>query len=751
MTTLETPPLKLNEKESSPEMSAASAIAALEDVPLSAATKPLQSILREVTDDGVCVLTFDRPNSSANVFDAVTLRELDAHLFAIRNNASVRGVIFTSAKKSIFIAGADLHALSSATNANQLCDIIELGQHVFNAIAALPVPTIAAINGACLGGGYELALACDYRIASPEKATKIGLPETQLGIIPAWGGSTRLPRLIGLPAALDIILGGKVVAAKVAAKRGMVDELAPREYLVDVARKRLLERGKKLKHRPFNSRLALVNNRAAAKVIYNRASKDVMKRTRGHYPAVQKALDVCVKGLASKSIEHSLRLERDAILDLAQTETCKNLIRVFFLQERAKKLMAAKENDAANLPASPPVRRMAVIGAGVMGAGIAQWSSAREIQVMLRDVSPEQVGKGMATIAQLYDQGAKRHAFTKCEARAGMDRVFPTASEVPLGSMDLVIEAAVERMDMKKLIFRKLDDTTRVDAVLATNTSALSITELAAVTQQPERVIGIHFFNPVHKMQLVEVVVGQKTSPEVVRRAVRYVQQIGKLPVVVKDSPGFLVNRILLPYLMEAGLLFESGARIEDIDKAMVDFGMPMGPLRLIDEVGLDVSNHVSETMAAAFQPRLHAPKVLDAMVKAGLLGRKSGAGFYTHKKGKGEATPNSDVYKFRANKTAARFTRQELCDRMVMLMINEAAQCLEEKIVGEPADVDFGMIMGTGFAPFLGGPLRFADFTGIQGLVGEMYRLSSQGEARFAPCDLLKSMAGRNEKFYKH
>ena len=743
MTTLETPPAKLNQK--------APAAPATEGAPLVLPAKPPQSILREVTDDGVCVLTFDKPNSSANVFDAATLRELDAHLFSIRNNATVKGVIFTSAKKSIFIAGADLHAFSSATNANQLCDIIELGQHVFNAIAALPVPTIAAIHGACLGGGYELALACDYRIASPEKATKIGLPETQLGIIPAWGGSTRLPRLIGLPAALDIILAGKVVASKVAVKRGMVDELAPREYLIDIARKRLLERGNKLKRRPSNSRLALVNNRVAAKFIFNRASAGVRKRTRGHYPAVQKALEVCVRGLACKSIDHSLRLERDAVLELAQTETCKNLIRVFFLQERAKKLMAAKENDAASLPASPPVRRMAVIGAGVMGAGIAQWSSARDIQVTLRDVNPEQVAKGMATIAQLYDQGAKRHAFTKCEARAGMDRVFPTAAEVPLGSMDIVIEAAVERMDMKKLIFRKLDDITRVDAILATNTSALSITELAAVTMQPERIIGIHFFNPVHKMQLVEVVVGQRTSPEVVRRAVRYVQQIGKLPVVVKDSPGFLVNRILLPYLMEAGLLFEAGARIQDIDQSMIDFGMPMGPLRLIDEVGLDVASHVSETMAAAFKPRLTAPKVLDSMVKDGLLGRKSGEGFYVHKKGKGEARPNSGVTKFRTNKTCARLTRQEICDRMVMLIINEAARCLEEKIVEEAADVDFGMIMGTGFAPFLGGPLRFADFTGIQGLVGEMYKLANEGERRFAPCDLLKSMAAKNERFYNH
>jgi 3-hydroxyacyl-CoA dehydrogenase / enoyl-CoA hydratase / 3-hydroxybutyryl-CoA epimerase len=706
--------------------------------------KAQPQFMRETGDDGVCILTFDRPNSSANVFDLAALRELDCHLLAIQSDRAVRGVIIISAKKSIFIAGADLHALSTARNSNELCDIIELGQNAFNRLAALPVPTVAAIHGACLGGGYELALACNYRIASPDKATKIGLPETQLGILPAWGGSTRLPRLIGLPAALDVILGGKTLAAKAALKRGMIDELVPCEYMLDVARKRILERGKGLRHRPSDTKRALANSALARKLIFKRVSADVMKRTRGRYPAIPKALEVCVQGLGT-SIEQSLRMERDAVVQLAQSEACKNLIRIFFLQERAKKLLSKGDT------ASPPVGRMCVIGAGVMGAGIAQWSSARGIQVILRDINPEQVAKGMATSARLYNEGLKRYAFTKVEARAGMDRIFPTAGEVPLGSMDVVIEAAVERMDLKKQIFQRLDDSAGANTILATNTSALSITEIASATKQPERVVGIHFFNPVHKMQLVEVVVGRQTSPEVVRRAVRYVQQIGKLPVVVKDSPGFLVNRILLPYLMEAGLLFEAGARVEDIDQSMLDFGMPMGPLRLIDEVGLDVANHVSETMAAAFSPRLCAPKVLSAMLKAGLLGRKSGAGFYLHKKGKGEPAVNTQLGQYQTSTRAAGFSQNVLRDRLVLLMVNEAARCLEEGVVDEPADVDFGMIMGTGFAPFLGGPLRFADFTGLKSLADEMQTLADAGETRFEPCNLIKSMADKYETFYQH
>lgn len=699
-------------------------------------------ISRQVTDDGICILTFDRPGSSANVFDKAALRQLDQQLQSIQRDQQIKGVVLTSAKKSIFIAGADLHALSSAKSKAELRSIIELGQNVFNRLAGLRIPTVAAIHGACVGGGYELCLACNYRIASPDRATKIGLPETQLGIIPAWGGSTRLPRLIGLPAALDIILGGKTLAAKLALRRGLVDELVPREYLVEIACKRIRTSGRRLGDRKFKLSRALVNNPLAARLIFKRASADVQKRTRGHYPAIEKALKVCRRGLF-RSIEQSLLLECKAILKLAETETCKNLIRIFFLQERAKKLLASKEPEQ-------PARKVAVIGAGVMGAGIAQWASSRDIQVVLRDINAEQVAKGMGTIGQLYGQGLKRYAFTKCEARAGMDRIFPATTEVPMRNADIVIEAAVEKMDLKKDIFRRLESVVGRDTILATNTSALSISEIASVTSRPERVVGIHFFNPVHKMQLVEVVVGKQTSPEVVRRAVRFVQQLGKLPVVVQDSPGFLVNRILLPYLMEAGLLFEAGARVEDIDEAMLDFGMPMGPLRLIDEVGLDVSHHVSGTMAAAFSSRLKAPTVLQKMLEAGLLGRKSGRGFYVHSKGKKEPTVNMETDKFHADTHAAVFSRAELRDRMVLLMINEAARCLEEKVVAEAADVDFGMIMGTGFAPFLGGPLRLADFMGVPHVVEEMNKLADRGEPRFAPCDLLKSMAAEKGTFYR-
>jgi 3-hydroxyacyl-CoA dehydrogenase/enoyl-CoA hydratase/3-hydroxybutyryl-CoA epimerase len=703
-------------------------------------------IRRQITDDNICVLTFDRPDSAANIFDRAALLELNSHLNWIVCNVNLKGLVLASGKNSIFIAGADLQSLSKAKTPDELSEMIELGQSVFNRIAALGIPTIAAIHGACVGGGFEICLACDSRLASPDKCTKIGLPETMLGILPAWGGCTRLPRLIGLPKALDIILGGKTLASKPALKCGMIDDIIPREYLVQRACERIAKSRQDLGGHKRSLAHKVTTNPLAAWVIAGRVRARVLKKTRGHYPAPLKALEVIVAGLDS-ALEDSLALERAAFLELSRTETCRNLIRIFFLQERAKKLMGAK-TDAGPPARIESVKRTAVIGAGVMGAGIAQWASSREISVLLRDIDMNAIAHGMSNIGRLYDQGVKRFALTKMEARAGLDRIAPSAIEVPLRQMDIVIEAAVEKMDLKKQIFARLDELAGPRTILASNTSALSISELAAATRHPERVIGIHFFNPVHKMQLVEVIVGQQTEGEIVRRAVKFVQQLGKLPVVVKDSPGFLVNRILMPYLIEAGRLFEHGARVEDIDECMLDFGLPMGPLRLIDEVGLDVCNHVATDFASKFSGRMEALSVLPKMIQDGLLGKKSGRGFYIHgKKDEDDVNPDDDRYHHDAS--CAKLNRDELRTRMVLLMVNEAARCLEEGVVEESADVDFGMIMGTGFAPFLGGPLRFADFAGIPGIVEEMRALASKGELRFAPCNLLQTMAASDRKFY--
>ena len=695
---------------------------------------PERTIRRTVREDGICVLTFDRPGSAANIFDVRALTELGEELDFVERAMSLKGVVFISAKKSIFVAGADLKSMSEATP-DQIRTMIELGQTVFNRIAALPIPTAAAIHGAAVGGGCEIALACDYRVASPARTTKIGLPETQIGLLPAWGGSTRLPRLIGLPRALDIILAGKSLAAKRALQCGLVDELAPAEYLLKAAVNKISQ-GK-----PQRKSHALMNNALVARFIAARVRPQLLRKTRGHYPAVTKALEVVTRGI-SRSVPDSLARERDGILELVQGEVCRNLIRIFLLQERAKKLTVLRSDTKT-------IARTAVIGAGVMGAGIAQWISARQTPVILRDISVEQVAKGMSTIGKLYRDGTKRQVFTPLEARQGLDRVTPAPTEVPLRNIDLVVEAAVEQLDLKKKIFARLAELASDETILATNTSALSVSEIAATVRRPERVVGLHFFNPVHRMQLVEIVAAKQTAPEVLQRTLQFVQRIGKLPVVVQDSPGFVVNRILMPYLIEAGNLFEAGASITDLDEAMLDFGMPMGPMRLLDEVGTDVSLHVAQTLAVAFGDRLKIPAHLREMIKAGLLGRKNGCGYYRHEKSKREARPNPGVAAYVNNDQARMLSRDELRERMVLLMVNEAARCVEERIVNGPADVDFAMIMGTGFAPFRGGPLRHADSTGIGKIAGLMERLADSGANQFAPCALLREMAVAGRKFY--
>jgi 3-hydroxyacyl-CoA dehydrogenase/enoyl-CoA hydratase/3-hydroxybutyryl-CoA epimerase len=698
----------------------------------------MQNLRREILADDTCVLTFDRSNSSANIFDRTTLEELGGQLDALAANPTARALVLISAKESIFVAGADLHGIRGMGPA-ELDSFIELGQEVFNKLAALRIPTVAAIHGAAVGGGYEVALACDWRVASPDACTKIGLPETQLGIIPAWGGSTRLPRLIGVPAALDIILGGRTVAAKHALKLGMVDEVVPRGSLLDAAR----AWAKKGRHPRSLAHSAPVNA-AVDFMIGPRVRHQVEDRTHGHYPAVEKAMQVVMEGASTWNEADSLARERAAISELIDTPTTKNLLNLFFLQERAKRRAVAGVSDA-----SRKVARAAVIGAGVMGAGIAQWLSARGLRVILRDIDATRVAAGMAGAAALYAAAVKRRTFTEREARAGLARISPAATEVPLRHCEFVIEAAVEKMPVKQIIFRRLDELVGDDTILATNTSALSIGELAAATRRPERVVGIHFFNPVHRMQLVEVVAAPQTAPEVVQRALRFVQQLGKLPVLVKDSPGFVVNRILLPYLTGAARLFEQGASAEKIDAVMIDFGMPMGPLRLIDEVGADVAADVAGTLSAAFVQHMSVPEVLRHMEETGALGKKAGKGFYVHRKG-GELTPNGELSSVVSGGDAAHFDAGELERRMVLPMVNEAARCLGEGIVETAGDIDFAMVTGTGWAPFRGGPLRYADALGTERLTAELSRLADQAGQAFQPCALLTDMARNKKKFYE-
>ena len=698
-------------------------------------------IRRELGDDGICVLSFDRPESGANIFDAATMDSLREHLDAIESDTSVKGVIVTSAKKSIFIAGADLQTLLRQAQTGELRAFIAEGQRVFNRLAALKVPTVAAIHGACAGGGYEITLACDYRVASSDPATRIGLPETTLGLIPAWGGATRLPRLVGLAPAADVILKGKLHTADEALRIGLVDEVVAPDQLLAAARAKLGQGKRKAPRSP---------------------SIDVqVPFPKGHNPALHRSLNV-IKAGYDLSVEESLRQELDAIVELGETEATQNLIRNFFLGDKFRKGTSKTKHEK--------IAHAAVIGAGVMGSGIAQWLSSRGVSVILRDVNTEQLDRGLANIEKTYGDAVKRGLMSDEKAQQGRARIVASTDPGKMRDVSIVIEAASEKLEIKKQIFADLAAKTPDTTILATNTSALSITDLGATTGQPGRVIGLHFFNPVSRMKLVEVVVGKETSPDVVERALAFTRQIAKLPVVVQDRPGFLVNRVLFPYLLEAAELLEMGVDAKQIDDALVKWGMPMGPLRLIDEIGVDITVDIADTLEKAFGRRNHAAAVLQWLRDGGMLGRKTGSGFYKYE-GRSE-TPNEQLENWRrslvagvanpggqgrgpvsdrpGSATPATMTSaDEITSRLVFLMVNEAARCLEEKVVATPEDADFGMMMGTGFAPFRGGPLRYADHYGLEKLVAEMDALHSSAGEKFAPCNLLRQHAQSGTTLY--
>jgi 3-hydroxyacyl-CoA dehydrogenase/enoyl-CoA hydratase/3-hydroxybutyryl-CoA epimerase len=686
------------------------------------------SIKREQHGE-VVTITFDQEKSVANVFNEDMFAELNDQLDYIENNQkSIRGVIFKSAKPSIFIAGADLKSFADDPTPERISYLIKLGQDTFNRIEDLCIPTVAAINGACLGGGYELALACDHRVATLDSSTKIGLPETMLGILPAWGGSTRLPRMIGIAGAMNIILAGKVVVPKLAYKYKMVDRVCHKENL-DYVAKSYIHNGKKKYKKHTLNRFPLKY------IAKSKATKNVLKTTGGVYPAPLKAIDVMIQGL-EVSRNESLKLEEKAFTELLNSDVASNLVNIFFLQERSKKTKSDKDFK---------VNKTAVIGAGVMGAGIAQWISSRGIKVLLKDIKSEFVANGIKTISKLYSAAVSKRVMTKSEASSKMDNVTPITESLPMKTVDLVVEAAVEQLDIKQNLFAELEALVRDDTILATNTSALSIVDVAEKMEHKERVVGIHYFNPVHKMKLVEVVKGECTSEETVLKATQFVKKTGKLPVIVKDSPGFLVNRILMPYLIEAVHLANGGNDIEHTDKLLRKFGMPMGPFRLIDEVGGDVCQHVADDLLNRLNTKFPNSSLLRRMIEEGNLGKKSGQGFYKYSKGKSNGAcdvPRNSTFRLQCE-------NEEIVDRLILVMINESVRCLEEEVVASPKDVDFGMIMGTGWAPFRGGPIRYLDSVGSKKIAERLQELAKK-DAYFTPCDMLLEYAKTNKKFYE-
>jgi len=657
----------------------------------------------ETDSDNLAWLTFDRAGATTNTFSSEALRELGQVVDHLRAMPP-KGLAILSAKENGFAAGADIEEFTKIASAEEAMAFLVLGNEVFDKVEALAFPTVAMVHGFCMGGGTELALACRYRVMDDGPKTRMGLPEVMLGIVPGWGGAKRMPQLIGAAAALDLMLTGRAVDARRAKKLGLVDAVTPRRHFPNAAKKMLLEPPPR--HAP--GLMAAATNWAGVRnIVASQAQKQVAQRARrDHYPAPYAIIELWRD--FGGDVRNVPKDHPASMASLYNHPTTRNLIRIFTLQDRLKAL--GKE-------ASGEVRHLHVIGAGAMGGDIAAWCALRGITVTLQDLAPERIAPAVKRGADLYRKRLKQ----KHLVQAAMDRLIPDVAGNGVARADLVIEAIVENAEVKRKVFAQVEPRMKPTAILASNTSSIPLQELAGVLQRPERLVGIHFFNPVAQMQLVEIVQGPQTSEEVMQAAQAFTRQIDKLPLPCKSAPGFLVNRVLSPYLNEAMLMVDEGLPPETIDAAAKDFGMPMGPIELADMVGLDICWAVGQELA---KPGSTVPKKLQANVEAKNLGMKSGKGFYTWVKGKPQKTTTG----------TGSVDLKALADRLVAPALNESVACLREHIVADADLVDVGMIFGTGFAPHRGGPIQTIRARGKAEWLKILEDLKARHGLRFEP-----------------
>ena len=694
----------------------------------------------EVGEDHLATLTFDLPDRKANIFTREALAELDRLLAELAGRDDIGCLVLLSAKPGMFIAGADVAEIAAVTDPEEAEAGSRYGHRLFSAWERLPFPTVSAVSGTCLGGGTELSLASTYIVVSDREDLRIGLPEIKLGILPGWGGCVRLPRRVGLVAALDIILAGKAIPARQALRLGLADALFPAAGFLHHVRE--FARGKIGRKRPRRRppgglKRLLLDGPLGRWFVLDQARKKTANATRGRYPAPLAAIEVVRIGL-EKGPAAGFDAEARAVGELATSPTAKNLLHLFGLME------AAKKDGPTDIPAPPAVCRPAVLGAGVMGGGIAQLMADKAgLPVRVKDIHPGAITTALQHAAALFEKQVRRRRLQPAEMRRKMALLQPTLNEAGLQSSDFVLEAVVENLAVKQQLFAELSRRLAPTAILASNTSSLSIDDIGQLAGRRERVVGMHFFNPVDKMPLVEVVAGSLTGETAVRTATALARRLGKTPVVVRDGPGFLVNRLLAFYSAEAMWLLDEGHRVEAIDRALVDWGMPMGPLRLADEVGLDVSVKVGQVLQAAFPDRLNFPAWIDRIAEdKGRLGTKTGKGVYSYRDGR-EQEVDPAIYAI-LNLTPKAELPPPSAERLILPMVNEAARCLAEEIVEGPGPLDLALVFGIGFPPFRGGLCRWADSEGLDSIVQQLEALAATRGPRLAPSDALRKLAAR-------
>ena len=714
----------------------------------------------------VAVLSLDMPGKGANVLSRSVLDELAAQLDVLEKRTDLAGLVIISGKPGTFIAGADLREFAASLDVpkSEVVAICRHGQALFGRLSTYPFVTVAAIDGICLGGGTELTLGCDRRVVSDSEKTQIGLPEVKLGLMPGWGGTARLPRIVGLGNAVEMITSGETIDGRAARLMNLASDVVPPSDLLPAAIRLIRaeqQSGTWQDDRRRRSE-AIAISETELGFLGATASGYIQQQTRGHYPAPLAALEVLLGG-AGMDVDGALDVEAEAMADLFGSPVNRALLNVFFLGDRNKKdtgLQGTSEGgrdwsrasgEAKSRSDGPrEIETVAVIGAGIMGQGIAAANVRRHIPTALSDAMPDALRRG---VEKILEEVSYNKATKGPDARRAFEfgpLLSATSNDAEIAASSLVIEAIVERPEVKQALYGKLEPLMPAESILASNTSTIPITQLASGLKRPERFIGLHFFNPVRKMPLVEVIRGQKTSDETVATVVAYAKRLGKSPIVVEDGPGFLVNRLLLPYMNEAVQLLLEGVSPKAIDRAAKNFGMPMGPLELFDVVGLDTAQHAGRTMHDAFPDRVVDSPLIASLVAAGRLGQKSGAGFYSYRNKRKRAEPDPTLEQFVRPliRGKSQLKDEQIADRLLLPMLLEATRVLEDKIARDARDVDLGLIYGIGFPPFRGGLLFWADTIGAAAVLKRLEPYQTLG-ARYEPTETLKRMAAKGAKFY--
>lgn len=697
--------------------------------------------------DRVAVVTFDLPFESVNKLSKAVGWELEELLRGLDANEQVQAIVLRSGKPDTFIAGADIEEFLQLRSVEEAVRLSRDGQLLMQAVADSRTPVVGAIHGACMGGGLELALACRYRIASDHPKTNLGLPETQLGLIPGAGGSNRLPRLVGVRAALDMILTGKPVTARKALRLGLVDEMVPESILLDTAidAAERIAGGWSPKRAGHGFVASVVDGTPLGRmVVYRKAQEGVEAKSGGNYPALPRAIDV-VRCSMEDGMVKGLAAEAQAFGDLAMTDVSRRLVEIFFATNALKK----DDGVPAGSGRARPVHRLGVIGSGFMGAGIAGTAAlVAGVEVRMKDADLSRVGRGVKIAIDVLAERLKRRRLTRWEFDRQKALISGTGSYDGFARTELVIEAVFEELGVKRQVLAEIEAAVPATTVIGTNTSTIPIGDIAADARHAERVLGMHFFSPVARMPLLEVIPTDRTSVDALVTAVQFGRRMGKTVIVVADSPGFWVNRILSPYLNEAGFLLEEGVPIDVLDRVMTNWGFPVGPAALFDEVGLDVAEKAGKVMHQAFGDRLEPSRVIGVMRADDRMGRKNGRGFYFYKDGHKSGADGS-VFQLLGVRPQGEVDEQRVRDRLVFAMLNEAALAMSEGVVRTPRDADIGAIFGIGYPPFRGGPLRTLDGMGAAEVVARLERLATTCGPRFTPAPVLQEMSRTGGRWY--